>query len=87
MNELAGHFEVKLKYNCMNIVTEQSYPGLHHPWIVFLPDTEQRLLFSLLHFEANDFPVTGLGVSAVTSAVMAQFKWMDLMQEGDFPEL
>ena len=35
----------------------------------FLPDSEQRLLFCLLHFEANDFPVPGLRVCAVTSAV------------------
>ena len=29
------------------------------------PDTEQRLLFCSLHFEANDFPVLGLRVWAV----------------------
>ena len=33
MYELAGHFEVK--YKVEKIVTEQTYPGLRHVWIVF----------------------------------------------------
>ena len=74
MNELAGYISKRNEYNCKNIVTEQTYTGLHHLWIVFnFPDTEQRLLFCSLHFEANDFPVLGLRVWAVTSAVKAWF--------------
>ena len=37
------------KYNCKNIVTEQTYPDLCHPWIV-LPDTEQIKDCCFVHF-------------------------------------
>ena len=73
-NELAGYISKWNEYHCKNIVTEQTYPGLRHLWIVFnFPDTEQRLLFCSLHFEVHDFPVLGLRVWAVTSAVKAWF--------------
>ena len=73
MNELAGHFEVKLSTTVRTFLQNKVTLVYTIPRS-FLPDTEQRLLFSLLHFEANDFPVLGLGVWAVTSAVMARFK-------------
>lgn len=60
--------------NCKNIVTVENKLTLVYTILgSFLPDTEQRLLFCSLHFEANDFPLAGLRVWAVTSAVTARF--------------
>ena len=62
------------KYNCKNVGTEQMYPGLRHPWIVFGRHwTKIAVLFASFNFEASDFPLLGLRVWAVTSAVTARF--------------